>query len=63
MPMELGLFLGCKRFVEATQHKNGRLILDIEKYRYRNFLSDMAGQDIHAHGGETERAIAKYGTG
>lgn len=59
MPMELGLFLGCKRFGETTQQKKGCLILDIEKYRYRNFLSDIAGQDIHAHGGEPEKAIAE----
>ncbi len=59
MPMELGLFLGCKRFGETAQRKKGCLILDSEKYRYRNFLSDIAGQDIHAHGGKPDKAIAE----
>jgi hypothetical protein len=59
MPMELGLFLGCKRFGEPSQRKKGCLILDRDKYRYRNFISDVAGQDIHAHGGEPKKAIVE----
>ncbi len=58
MPLELGLFLGCKRFGEPAQRNKGCLILDVDKYRYRNFLSDVAGQDIHAHGGRPEKAIS-----
>lgn len=59
MPMELGLFLGCKRFGAPAQRKKGCLILDKERYRYRNFISDIAGQDIHAHDGKPEKAIAE----
>ena len=59
MPMELGLFLGCKRFGPPVQHKKACLILDKERYRYRNFISDVAGQDIHAHGGKPEKAIVE----
>jgi hypothetical protein len=59
MPMELGLFLGCKRFGPPPQRKKGCLILDSDKYRYRNFISDVAGQDIHAHGGNPEKAIVE----
>lgn len=33
------------------------MILDREPYRYRQFISDISGQDIRAHGGEPERAI------
>jgi hypothetical protein len=57
MPLELGLFLGCKRFGAANQSKKRTLILDSEPYRYRAFISDIAGQDIRAHGGEPERGI------
>ena len=32
-------------------------MLDREPYRYQAFLSDIAGQDIAAHGGEPVRAI------
>lgn len=31
--------------------------MDVEKYRYQKFISDIAGQDIHAHGGDPSRAI------
>ncbi len=59
MPLELGLFLGCKRFGVTTQRKKACLILDNERYRYQKFISDIAGQDIHAHGGDPERAITE----
>ena len=57
MPLELGLFLGCKRFGDEPQRKKKCLILDNDRYRYRNFISDVAGQDIHAHGGQAREAI------
>jgi hypothetical protein len=49
MPLELGIFLGAKRYGSATQKKKQCLILDREKFRYQQFMSDIAGQDIHAH--------------
>jgi hypothetical protein len=38
MPLELGLFLGCKRFGAPAQRKKKCLILDSDRYRYRNFI-------------------------
>ena len=58
MPFELGLFLGAKRFGDRVQGKKTCLVLDREPYRYQAFLSDIAGQDIQAHGDEPVRAIA-----
>jgi hypothetical protein len=57
MPFELGLFLGCKRFGLSNQGKKRCLILDNDSYRYRTFISDISGQDIHAHAGDSKRAI------
>jgi hypothetical protein len=57
MPLELGLFLGCKRFGSPNQNKKRTLVLDRDQYRYRTFISDISGQDIRAHGGDPERAI------
>jgi hypothetical protein len=57
MPLELGLFLGAKRYGNAAQKRKVVLILDTEQYRYQRFISDLAGQDIHAHGGDPSRAI------
>jgi hypothetical protein len=39
--------------------KKGCLILDSEPYRYRTSVSDISGQDIHAHNGDPERAITE----
>jgi hypothetical protein len=57
MPLELGLFLGCKRYGPRNQQRKRALVLDTDQHRYRQFISDIAGQDIRAHGGEPEQAI------
>ena len=57
MPFELGVFLGAARLGTAKQKRKVALILDREPYRYREFLSDIAGQDVRTHGGEPEEAV------
>jgi hypothetical protein len=57
MPFELGMFVGAKRYGRAEQRQKSCLILDVERYRFQRFLSDIGGQDIAAHGGEPGRAI------
>lgn len=57
MPFELGLFLGAARLGGKRQKEKGALILDVEPYRYQAFLSDIAGQDIRAHGNDPDAAI------
>jgi len=57
MPLELGLFLGAKRYGGKHQKAKRVLVLDIEQYRYQKFISDLAGIDIHEHGGEPIRAL------
>lgn len=57
MPLELGLFLGAKRFGGKHQKAKRALILDIEQYRYQRFISDLAGMDIHEHAGDPMRAL------
>jgi hypothetical protein len=57
MPLELGIFLGAKRFGPEEQQLKRCLILDTEKYRYQKFISDIAGQDIAAHRGDVSEAI------
>lgn len=57
MPLELGFFLGAKRF-GTEHHKEKRcLVLDRTRYRYQVFCSDIAGQDIRAHGDDPRQAI------
>jgi hypothetical protein len=57
MPLELGLFLGAKRFGGDDQRVKRCLILDVEQYRYQRFISDLAGMDITAHGGDSRRIV------
>jgi hypothetical protein len=59
MPLELGLFLGAKRYGGKHQKAKRILILDVEQYRYQRFISDLAGMDIHGHDGEPIRALEK----
>lgn len=57
MPLELGLFLGATRF-GGRNHKNKKcLILDVERFRYQKYISDIAGQDIAAHDGSVAKVI------
>lgn len=59
MPLELGLFLGAKRFGDPVQNRKRCLILDTEPYRYQAFMSDIAGQDIEAHNNDVPTLISK----
>lgn len=57
MPLELGIFLGAKRYGNEAQREKRAVILDIEQYRYQKFISDLAGMDVHEHGGRPEAAV------
>jgi len=57
MPLELGLFLGAAWFGAAEQRRKSCLILDRDKFRYQAYISDIAGQDIHAHANQPDQAI------
>ena len=57
MPLELGIFLGAKRFGAEEQKRKKCLVLDRELYRYQQFISDIAGQDIQAHNNSSREVI------
>ena len=57
MPLELGLFLGAKRFGDDAQRKKRALVLDVEPRRYAKFISDLAGMDVTPHGGDARRMV------
>lgn len=62
MPLELGLFLGAKKYGPKKQKAKNALILDREAFRYQQFISDIAGQDIHAHNGDVAKLIGEVAT-
>ncbi len=49
MPLELGLFLAAKKFGDKNQKRKKCIIFDRVPYRYQQFISDIAGQDIYGH--------------
>ncbi len=59
MPLELGLFLGSIFYGPRKDRNKACLILDSDPYRYRASISDISGQDIHAHGGDVNRVIVE----
>lgn len=58
MPLELGVFLGAKKFGDESQKQKRCLILDVERYRYQKFVSDLSGMDISCHGNDVDQIIA-----
>ena len=58
MPLELGAALGMKHLGRAMLRNHHLLVLDLERYRYQAFASDLAGVDISQHGGRPKEAIA-----
>lgn len=59
MPLELGIFLGARRFGSARQKKKSCLILDRDRFRFQQFCSDISGQDPQAHDGDPATAIIR----
>jgi hypothetical protein len=57
MPLELGMFLGARRFGGPRHKEKSCLIMDSEQYRYQQFMSDISGQDIKAHNGQARIAV------
>lgn len=57
MPLELGIFIGCKRFGDSIHKSKKYLIIDKEKYKYQTFISDISGQDIREHKNKPEKII------
>ena len=57
MPLELGLFLGAKKYGSKKDKSKVCLILDREDYRYQAFISDISGQDIKSHNNDQYMVI------
>lgn len=57
MPFELGLDLGCRYYGDESLSNKQCLILEKERYRYQQVLSDISGNDIRAHESDPERLV------
>ena len=59
MPFELGIDYGCRQYFGRGREAKRILILEEERYRYQAAISDLAGCDIEAHGGDWQKAVRK----
>jgi hypothetical protein len=57
MPLELGIFMGAKAFGGGEHSRKAAVVLDTDRYRYHKYISDIAGQDIRAHGRSPAGAV------
>lgn len=57
MPFELGMDFACRRFAGAPYDRKKILVMEEEKYRYQEAISDLAGIDIVPHGGRHDLAV------
>ncbi|MCY3673736.1 MAG: hypothetical protein OXH65_11965 [Paracoccaceae bacterium] len=59
MPFELGLDFGCRNFGGPPFDQKRILILEKKQYRYKEFISDLSGNDIEPHDNQYDKAIEK----
>lgn len=57
MPLELGLFLGAKRFGRHAQDKKSCLIFERTPHTYDRFISDFSGYDVASHRDDPARVV------
>lgn len=62
MPLELGLWLGAHHLGRANQTGKRCIVFDSEKYRFPKFISDISGQDVHAHERKVPKLISELST-
>jgi len=57
MPLELGICMGALEFGTKKQKDNKYLVIESDRFRFKQFISDISGQDIRDHNNKTEDAI------
>jgi len=57
MPLELGICIGAIEFGTKKHREKEYLILESEHFRFRQFISDISGQDVKAHRDNPTEAI------
>lgn len=57
MPFELGLFYSAKYFGTSSHKRKQCLVLETQRYRHQQFISDIAGVDITPHEDSPDKLI------
>ena len=58
MPFELGIDYGCKKLKGGKWKEKKILILEKERYRFQQAISDLSGCDIKNHEDEVDKIIS-----
>ena len=59
MPLELGIWLGAKRYGSSRDRAKRALVFDKVDHRYQKFCSDISGQDARSHNNDPSIVIRK----
>ena len=59
MPLELGIWMGAKRYGSKRDREKRALVLDKIDHRYQKFCSDISGQDPRSHNNEPSIIIRR----
>jgi hypothetical protein len=57
MPLELGICIGAIEFGTKKQRDNKYLVIESDRFRFKQFISDISGQDIRNHNDSATDAI------
>lgn len=57
MPLELGIFIGSSHFGTKIHKEKTYLIIESEQFRFKQFISDLSGQDIQSHEDDPAKAV------
>ncbi|WP_192822798.1 hypothetical protein [Rufibacter sp. LB8] len=57
MPLELGVFIGCREFGTAYDYEKEYLVLDSVPHRYKEHITDLGGEDPSIHFNSPKEAI------
>jgi hypothetical protein len=57
MPLELGICMGALEYGTKRQKDNKYLVIESERFRFKQFISDISGQDIENHEDKVDDAI------
>jgi hypothetical protein len=59
MPLELGIWMGAKRYGSKRDRAKQALVFDKVDHRYHKFCSDISGQDARSHNNDPSLVIHK----
>ncbi|MBC7571192.1 MAG: hypothetical protein H7319_15885 [Spirosoma sp.] len=57
MPLELGVFIGCRHFGTAYDYEKDYLVLDSVPHRYKQHITDLGGEDPSIHYNKPQEVV------